>query len=152
MQAITQALYALAEALIPYTNHIRADPRLPWLNRNRAAARLSHIIQQLLALTARLDPHRVGSNAFAPLRPARPRRHPAAPTHPSSRPLSARQLATRIAALLAELEAIARETGHPLPKIIQHLARHTQTLAGCEALRLPPPSPHQAQPRQPGAG
>ena len=167
-----QTVYALAEALQPYIQAIGTDMSRPWQHRSRAVARLNRILQQLLAIPARLNPRKVGPAAFAPSRPfpqksaqtptqacaQPPARTPAARFTTRRRPLSARRNAMHLAALLRELQQIASDTGHPIPPELQHLCNQAQTQAGCHALKpvqhpsktiTPPPEPGDITPHPP---
>ena len=135
------AIYRIANALFPLIDTIVQQPTRPWIQRKRYADRFSHIIQQLLSLTARIRPQSIRRNptfpqttqppALAPTqspRPTTPR--PQAP----ARLLSARQFATRLAILLRQLEQLAAEIGAALPQTILRNVARARTIAGCDAL------------------
>ena len=135
------AIYGIANGLLPIIDAIAAQPTRPWHQRASLAARFSAILQQLLALTARIRPATLSRNPSFPTPPTlRPAARPATanpiiPRPPApARLLSARQLAKRLASLLHQLQQLAAEIGETLPTAIhRHIAR-ARIVAGCNAL------------------
>ena len=144
------AIYRIVDGLFPVIQAIGRQPDRPWQQRSSIADRFSHILQQLLALTARIRPATLSRNPIfvtipkqtAPRTPT-PQIHPihAAPAQPApARQLSARQLALRLANLLRQLEHLAAEVQAALPATIHRQIARARTIAGCNALP-PPPTP-----------
>ena len=146
MALLTGAIYAIANGLFPIIDTVMQQPTRPWLQRANYANRFSRIMQQLLALTARIRPETLSRNpTFAPP-PEPPAKPPAAaqPKQPAPiRPLgplrparlfSALQVARRLALLLRQLEKLAAEIGAALPPTIRRNITRARTLAGCHAL------------------
>ena len=154
MALLTGAIYAIANGLFPMIDTIMQQPSRPWLQRANYANRFSRIIQQLLALTARIRPETLSRNPTfatlpgrtaqpspaapqaqqqpAPIRPLGPLR-PLRPLGPA-RLLSALQVARRIAILLRQLEQLVAEIGAALPGTIRRNVARARTLAGCNVL------------------
>ena len=141
-------IYRIANGLFPVIDTIARQPGRPWQQRARLADRFSRILQQLLALTARIRPASLSRNPSFPILPKRPTLSAAAQPSPASthskpaplrlpapaRLLSARQLAQRLATLLHQLEQLAAEIGAALPATIRRMIARARTLAGCNAL------------------
>ena len=145
---LVAAIYGIAATLRPVIDAIARHPGgnhgPSWDHRARLAARFSTVLQNLLALTAQIGPA-----TLAPRPAPKPRLTPGKPTtprQPSIRPappraphlsashLSARQLARRLAALLAQLVALAAEAGAILPAALRRHAARARRLAGCPTL------------------
>ena len=143
---LTGAIYRIADALFPIIDTIVRKPTRPFMQRVGFANRFSRIIQQLLALTARIRPETLSRNPIFPKPPARPTQ-PAPAAHPRqpgqirpltplrpARMLTARQVAQRLAILLRQLEQLAAEIGATLPPIILRNVVRARATAGCDAL------------------
>lgn len=139
------AIYRIVDGLFPVIQAIGRQPDRPWQQRTRIADRFSHILQQLLALTARIRPATLSRNPIfitiskhttprTPPLQVKPARATPAP----ARQLSARQLALRLANLLRQLEHLAAEVQAALPATIHRQIARARTIAGCNA--LPPPA------------
>lgn len=142
------AIYRIVDGLFPVIQAIGRQPDRPWQQRARIADRFSRILQQLLALTARLRPATLSRNPIFPTTSPLPspttpilkiqhatavQPRPAAPI----RLLSARQFALRLASLLRQLDQLVAEVQAALPASIhRHLAR-ARAIAGCNALHNP---------------
>ena len=161
MALLVGAIYRIANGLFPVIETIVRKPNRPWQQRARLADRFSRILQQLLALTARIRPASLSRTPNFPTTPNRPVQPPPAtqPTQPSpprpltaprpARLLSARQLAQRLQTLLRQLEQLAAEIGAALPATILRNVDRARTLAGCNAL---PPAPATPRPTWERAG
>ena len=147
MALLTGAIYAIANGLFPMIDTIMQQPTRPWLQRANYANRFSRIMQQLLALTARIRPETLSRNPTFPTPPGRPAQPaPAAPQPKQPAPIrplgplrparlfSALQVARRLALLLRQLEKLAAEIGAALPPTIRRNITRARTLAGCHAL------------------
>ena len=154
MALLTGTIYRIANALFPVIDTIARQPDRPWQQRARFADRFSRILQQLLALTARIRPSSLSRYPSFPPRPAAapkppgpplpPKPRPQAPPGPA-RPLSARQFAQRLETLLQQLEQLAAEVGAALPPTIRRNVARARAIAGCNALPSPaarPAMPH----------
>ena len=152
MALIVGTIYRIANGLLPVIDTIIRQPTRPWQQRARLADRFSRILQQLLALTARIRPDSLNRHPSFATTPKNPKpqtapdqtrpspRQPPAPSRPAPL-LPARQLAQRLQNLLTQLEALAAEIGATLPATIRrHIAR-ARAIAGCHTLpTLAPPA------------
>ena len=147
------AIYAIVDALFPIIDTIAHDTARPWNQRASLADRLTRILQELLALTARIPPntlaHTLSHNPTNPPTPATTTpaaTTPATPTQPGplrplrplapARLLSPRQFAKRLEALLRQLENLAAEIGAALPDIILRCIERARAITACDT---PPP-------------
>ena len=137
------AIYAIVDALFPLINTIAQKPDRPWHQRASFATRFSRILQDLLALTARIRPDALTRNPTFPPLPDRSAQPPktATPKQPGPlrpiRPaplLSARQFAQRLEALLQKLIELAAEIGAALPQTILRNIERARAITGCDTL------------------
>lgn len=143
---VVGAIYAIVDALFPIIKTIAHDTGRSWNQRASYTARLTRILQELLALTARIRPTSLSRNptfnsvpnqtaqpaaATTPKQPAPIR--PLPPIGPA-RPLSARQFAKRLQHLLRQLEKLAAEIGTALPAIIHRNIERARAMTGCDTL------------------
>ena len=140
MALLVGAIYRIVNGLFPVIDTIVKQSARPYPERVGLAARFSRIIQQLLALTARIRPETLARNPVFP-KPRQPTTRSATdalPRQPGparpTRMLSALQLALRLATLLRQLEILAAEIRATLPPGILHAVARARTLAGCDAL------------------
>jgi len=137
------AIYAIVDALVPVIETIENTPNRPWVERMRFGDRFWAIFRELFALTNRIEPEILSTNpTFPPLRPRAPgsctkgRARPARAPRPlySTTPISSRNLAKRLAALLHQLLCLAAEAGATLTTEFHHHAAQARAIAGCHAL------------------
>ena len=137
LDLLLAAIYGMADTLFPTLQTIAHTPNRPWVERTRFTNRFWAIIRELIALTTRIKPEILTTTPAFPIlrpppRPARTTPQLRAPI--AKAPLSTRQLAKRLAALLHQLECLAAEVGLALTATFHQQANLIRAIAGCDLL------------------